>query len=156
MLSRRVLNIAGGTLLALTPLTLLGGCETKISQCNQLITIVNRVSDDLSRIQTDVKTTGQGQTAAQMAAQLDQFVASLDQSTKEMAAIGVEAPLQPFQQKLVTAYKTALNNSRALAVAVKANNQPAAQAALNALNAAGGGEAKILKEVSDYCQAPNQ
>jgi hypothetical protein len=162
MPSSRVFSLSGCILLPLTllPLTLLSGCDRKVSECNQLITIVNRISDDLSKIQTDVKTagqaTGQGQTADQMAAQLDQFVASLDKNTQEMVAIGVEPPLQPFQQKLVAAYKTALNNSRALTTAVKTKNQPAAQAALNALNAAGSGEAKTLKEVSDYCQAPSK
>jgi hypothetical protein len=132
----------------------LNGCQTKVSQCNELITIVNRVSDDLGQLQTDAKTNASMQNTDQMAAQLEKFASSLEKNTQEMASIGVEAPLKPFQQSLVTTYKTALNNSRTLAVAVKAQNQPAAQTALNALNAAGGGEAKALKAIGDYCKIP--
>jgi hypothetical protein len=149
MLLSRVLNgLLGGLITAVS----LSGCETKISQCNQLITIVNQVSDDLGKVQTDVRASGPTQNADQMAAQLEQFTASLEKNTQTMGAIGVDAPLKPFQQNLVAIYKTALNNSRTLAVAVKAKNQPAAQTALNALNAAGAGEAKALKAIGDYCQ----
>jgi hypothetical protein len=151
MLLRRVLNgLLGGLITAVG----LSGCETKISQCNQLITIVNQVSDDLSKVQTDVRASGPTQDTDQMAAQLEQFTASLEKNIQAMGAIGVDAPLKPFQQNLVATYKTALNNSRTLTAAVKAKNQPAAQTALNALNAAGGSEAKALKAIGDYCKVP--
>jgi hypothetical protein len=135
-------------------LTLLMGCETKVSQCNQLITVVNQVSEDLGRVQTDVRTGAQRQNADQMALQLEQFASRLDQQIKTMDSISVDQPLQPFKQKLVTAYKTALTNSRALAIAVKSKNPATAQAALNSLNTAAVGEAKLLKEMQTYCQAP--
>jgi DNA-binding transcriptional regulator YbjK len=128
------------------------GCETKISECNKLITIVNRTTDDLSAVQTEAKVNTQN--ADQMAAQLEQFVSKLEKNTKEMAAIGVDPQLQPFKQKLVNSYKAALKNSRDLAAAVKAKNQKAAQTALNALTNSGASDAQVLKELDTYCKAP--
>jgi hypothetical protein len=138
--------------LAALCLSSLTACETKISQCNQLITIVNRTTDDLGQIQTDANVNIQN--SVQMTAGLNQFVSKLEKNTQAMDAIGVDQALQPYKQKLVTGYKTALKNSRDLASAVKAKNQTAAQQALNALTAAGPAEAQTLKELQTYCQAP--
>jgi hypothetical protein len=135
---------------------LLTGCKSKISQCNQLITVVNQVSDDLNRIQTGIRTDAQRQNADQMAQQLEQFASRLDQQIKTMNGVNVDQSLQPFKQKLVTAYQTALSNSRALAIAVKSKNPAAAQTALNSLNNAAMGEAQLLKEMQTYCQTPAQ
>jgi DNA-binding transcriptional regulator YbjK len=128
------------------------GCETKISECNKLITIVNRTTDDLSAVQTEAKVNTQN--ADQMAAQLEQFVSNLEKNTKEMEAIGVDTNLQPFKQKLVNSYKAALKNSRDLAAAVKTKNQRSAQMALNALTNAGASDAQVLKELDTYCKVP--
>jgi hypothetical protein len=139
----------GLTILCLSSLT---ACETKISQCNQLITIVNRTTDDLAQIQTNAKVNIQN--SEQMVAGLDQFVRKLEKNTQEMDAIGVDQPLQPHKQRLVSGYKVALKNSRDLVAAVRAKNQPVAQKALNALTANGPAEAQTLKEFQAYCQAP--
>jgi hypothetical protein len=132
---------------------LLTGCGSpKIAQCNQLITIVNRTSDDLSRVQTDSKVNLQD--TAQMTIALETFVGNLTKNTQEMQTIGVEPALQPLKDRLVAAYQTALKNSQALTGAIKTKDQPGAQAALNQLSTASTTEAQLLQEVSNYCQAP--
>jgi hypothetical protein len=132
---------------------LLTSCgSSKIDQCNQLITIVNRTTDDLSTIQTNGKVNIQD--AAQMTTALEAFVGKLTKNTQEMQAIGVSEPLKPLKDRLVASYQTALKNSQALTTAIKAQDQPAAQTALNQLTSASATEAKLLQEVSNYCQAP--
>jgi hypothetical protein len=132
---------------------LLTSCgSSKIDQCNQLITIVNRTTDDLSTIQTNGKVNIQD--AAQMTTALEAFVGKLTKNTQEMQAIGVSETLKPLKDRLVASYQTALKNSQALTTAIKAQDQPAAQTALNQLTSASATEAKLLQEVSNYCQAP--
>jgi transcriptional regulator of heat shock response len=132
---------------------LLTSCgPVKISQCNQLITIINRTSDDLSSIQPSSQPNPQQ--AEQMAAQLAQFSDNLAKHIQEIQAIEVDRSLQPLKDQLVASYQTALKNSKDLTVAVKAQNQPAAQAALKRLTSASDTEAKTLKEITNYCQAP--
>ncbi len=131
---------------------LLSSCgSSKISQCNQLITIINRTSDDLSSIQ--VSGQARPEQADQMAAQLDQFGGNLEKHIQEMQAIGVDESLQPLKDQLVSSYQTALKNSKALTEAVKTQNQPAAQTALKQLTTASDTETKVLQEISNYCQA---
>jgi hypothetical protein len=139
-----------GSILAIGLLTSCG--SPKIGQCNQLITIVNRTTDDLSRMQTNGKANLQD--TAQMTTELESFVGNLSKNTQEMQSIGVEPQLQPLKDRLVASYQTALKNSQALTEAIKTKNQPAAQAALNQLTAASDSEAKLLQEVTNYCQAP--
>jgi hypothetical protein len=143
----------GFTLGSIFTIGLLAGCGSpKIGQCNQLITIVNRTTDDLSRMQTNGKANLQD--TAQMTQELESFVGNLTKNTQEMQSIGVEPRLQPLKDRLVASYQTALKNSQALTAAIKTKNQPAAQAALNQLTAASDSEAKLLQEVTNYCQAP--
>jgi hypothetical protein len=139
-----------GTSLTIGLLTSCG--SSKIEQCNQLITIVNRTTDDLSTIQTNGKVNIQD--AAQMSTELEVFVGKLTKNTQEMQAIGVSEPLKPLKDQLVAAYQTALKNSQALTTAIKTKDQPAAQTALNQLTSASATEAQLLQAVSNYCQAP--
>ncbi len=153
-LSRYFEPIRWGLLYGLTAMTigLLSSCgSSKISQCNQLITIINRTSDDLSSIQ--VSGQARPEQADQMAAQLDQFGGNLEKHIQEMQAIGVDESLQPLKDQLVGSYQTALKNSKALTEAVKTQNQPAAQTALKQLTMASDTETKVLQEISSYCQA---
>lgn len=150
------LNSAGrlgrmiGTALAIGLLTSCG--SSKINQCNQLITIVNRTSDDLSTIQTNGKVNLQD--TAQMTTELETFVSKLTKNTEEMQSIGVEAAFQPLKDRLVASYQTALKNSKTLTTAIKTKDQPTAQTALNQLSNASASEAQLLQEVRNYCQAP--
>jgi ABC-type transporter Mla subunit MlaD len=139
-----------GTALAIGLLT---SCSSsKVSQCNQLITIVNRTSDDLSTIQTNGKVNLQD--TAQMTTELETFVSKLTKNTEEMQSIGVEAAFQPLKDRLVASYQTALKNSKTLTTAIKTKDQPTAQTALNQLSSASASEAQLLQEVRNYCQAP--
>jgi aspartate ammonia-lyase len=142
--------ICVGGLLSIGILTSCG--SPKISQCNQLITIVNRTSDDLSTIQNSGKASLQD--TAQMTQELETFVSKLTKNTQEMQAIGVESRLQPLKDRLVASYQTALQNSQTLTTAIKTKDQPTAQTALNQLSNASASEAQLLQEVSNYCQAP--
>ncbi|MBE9028638.1 hypothetical protein IQ266_02555 [filamentous cyanobacterium LEGE 11480] len=150
---RRLQGFAWG--LVAISIGLLTSCNSspKIAQCNQLITIINRTSDDLSLIQAGG--TVNIQEAAQMANNLEKFVTNLEQNIKEMQTIGVDPALKPLKDQLVTSYQTALKNSKALTTSIKTKNQPAAQTALNQLTAASTDEAKLLKAISNYCQAPD-
>ncbi len=139
-----------GTALAIGLLTSCG--SSKINQCNQLITIVNRTSDDLSTIQTNGKVNLQD--TAQMTTELETFVSKLTKNTEEMQSIGVEAAFQPLKDRLVASYQTALKNSKTLTTAIKTKDQPTAQTALNQLSNASASEAQLLQEVRNYCQAP--
>jgi hypothetical protein len=139
-----------GSLLAIGLLTSCG--SSKVSQCNELITIVNRTSDDLSTIQTNGKVNLQD--TAQMTTELETFVSKLTKNTEEMQSIGVEAAFQPLKDRLVTSYQTALKNSKTLTTAIKTKDQPTAQTALNQLSSASASEAQLLQEVRNYCQAP--
>ncbi len=139
-----------GSLLSIGLLTSCG--SSKISQCNQLITIVNRTSDDLSTIQTNGKVNLQD--TAQMTTELETFVGKLTKNTEEMQSIGVESALKPLKDRLVGSYQTALKNSKTLTTAIKTKDQPTAQAALNQLSSASASEAQLLQEVRNYCQAP--
>jgi hypothetical protein len=132
---------------------LLSSCgSSKISQCNELITIVNRTSDDLSTIQTNGKVNLQD--TAQMTTELETFVGKLTKNTEEMQSIGVSESLKPLKDRLVASYQTALKNSKTLTTAIKTKDQPAAQTALNQLSSASASEAQLLQEVRNYCQAP--
>ncbi len=142
--------ILTGTVFAIGLLSSCG--SSKINECNQLITIVNRTTEDLSTIQTNGKVTMQD--TAQMTTALETFVNKLTKNTQEMQAIGVSEPLKPLKDRLVASYQTALKNSQALTSAIKTKNQPAAQAALNQLTSASATEAQLLQAVSNYCQAP--
>jgi hypothetical protein len=150
------LNSAGrlgrmiGTALAIGLLTSCG--SSKVSQCNQLIMIVNRTSDDLSTIQTNGKVNLQD--TAQMTTELETFVSKLTKNTEEMQSIGVSDGLKPLKDRLVASYQTALNNSKTLTTAIKTKDQPTAQTALNQLSNASASEAQLLQEVRNYCQAP--
>jgi ABC-type transporter Mla subunit MlaD len=139
-----------GSLLSIGLLTSCG--SSKVSQCNQLITIVNRTSDDLSTIQTNGKVNLQD--TAQMTTELETFVGKLTKNTEEMQSIGVSEPLKPLKDRLVGSYQTALKNSKALTTAIKTKDQPTAQTALNQLSSASASEAQLLQEVRNYCQAP--
>jgi hypothetical protein len=135
------LNPSAGTLALLTALSFTTlGCNTKVSQCENLLSIANRVK-------TDMQTVGKTQ-------DLGQVSASLEGHIKIAQALELkDKKLTGFRQRMVTLYSKIAGSSRTFVAAQKKNNQAGTASAVAAIAATDAQYSTLLAELNGYCGA---
>jgi hypothetical protein len=122
--------------------------ESKVSQCNKLITVVNKAAND-------ARSLGQS-SGADKTAQLDKFsqlADKLDGYTNELNAIDLkDETLKGLRTQFIKMYRGTGASSRELVTAVKAKNSKAANTAVQALQVATAQEPKLVSDANKYCQ----
>jgi hypothetical protein len=141
--SRRSCAVAAAAF-SLTVLTT--GCETKVAQCNQLIKVANDAT-------TELKATGQEQTADQVA-QMTKFATTLDKYAKDVSAVELkDEKLLGFKQRLADLYKTSGTASRDLVTAAGKKDAAGLKSNLAKLMEGSTQETAIVTELNSYCGA---
>lgn len=142
--SASVLAIAGLGLIAT-------GCgPSKVSQCNELIGVINTAV-------TEVQAVTQSPEAATNPDALNQIADTADRAVEQMQAVQLkDETLIGYQQSFIKMYQDTSAASRAIYDASQNQNLEAAQAALGQLQAATAPEPGLVNDVNSYCggQAP--
>ena len=141
--SRRSCAVAAAAF-SLTVLTT--GCETKVSQCNKLITVANAAT-------TELKAMGQEESADKVA-QMTKFATTLDKYAKDVSTVELkDEKLLGFKQRLADLYKTSGDASRSLVEAANKKDEAGLKSSLQKLMAGSTQETTIVGELNGYCSA---
>ncbi|MDX2100869.1 MAG: hypothetical protein SFW36_24075 [Leptolyngbyaceae cyanobacterium bins.59] len=132
--------------------TVIGGLatacgESKVSQCNKLSAVVNKVAKEAQALSKANKPDDQFAQLSKAADSLDGYAAELQQVQLK------DETLKGYQTRFVAIYTDTSKASRSLVDAFKKRDQKAGNAALNSLQEVASREDPLLKEVNTYCGA---
>jgi hypothetical protein len=124
----------------------LSGCgETKVSRCNNLVSVANRTTQD---IQTLPGQTLQPKERFAKAAEI------LDRASRDVGALKIQdATIQKLQTQLVEIYSRDRKNNQILATS---NNAKEIRQALQQIQQNDVLQKNIVKAANTYCQAPEK
>jgi hypothetical protein len=132
--------------IAILGLTLAACGESKVAQCNRLISVANEAVTAVQDV-----TTGASPDDPEA---LNTIADTADQAVVNMQALEFEdEQLQSYQGRFVSMYQETSRASRAIYAAVNALDNEAAQQALTDLQTATGQETALVDEVNTYCSA---
>ena len=118
--------------------------QTKISQCNQIIKIVNEAVTSARQI------TNRGQTSD--VASMLRAANAMDASAARMSRLSItDQTLKGYQARFIRMYKQTSQSTRNFVTAFNRRNRPAAESALRALEAATAPEKQIVAGINNYC-----
>ncbi len=146
----KIFRDAYGLMAGVFGLTLLiTACNTKISQCNDLIEVANAATTQITSI------------ANQGSEGLDARIEELQRLSDELGRYAIEIrdvsleddTLQNLQQRLGQVYSESSMASRGIVEGSQAGNIPAMRTSLNQLSEASRRESQIVSEINGYCQA---
>jgi hypothetical protein len=146
--SRR--SIALLSTVVLTSFSLVSCGESKVSQCNKLISLANQATDEIKGLQQG----GEDSTDAKKQ-QLEKIANSLDTYTKKAEGLSLQdEKLKDFQKQLTALYQQTRDNSRSLLEAVNKKDGKATNTALSKLIQGGATEQSLIRDVNTFC-SPN-
>lgn len=130
-----------------TGLSLLAaGCDTKVSQCNNLIKVANAATQEMQSLSQS-----KGPNRIE---QMNQMADSLDKYAKEVQGLDIQdEKLKGFQQRLGDLYSGTRDASRELVAAANKKDVEAAKRSLQKMMTASQSEGTLVKDINDYCQA---
>lgn len=139
---RRISTIA---MLSVLSLVAAGCSQSKVSQCRELIDVINTAVTDLQTVTQSPEASNDPESLVKIAEAADRAVGSMQ--TVELK----DEELQAFQQRFITMYTETGAASRAIYDAVNSQNPEAAQQAVGQLEAATNEEEPLVNEVNTYC-----
>lgn len=130
-------------------ITLVGCGPSKVAQCNKLIDVTNKATNELASLNQN-----KASNAAQATQQLDKMAGSLDKYATDMQGIELkDNKLQEYRTRFVTLYKDTATSSRQLVTAIQGKNPKAADGVLQKMDSGAKQEQTLVKEVNEYCGA---
>jgi len=123
--------------------------DSPISQCNQLVTIVNKATKEAQEIDR-MSQASQGDKTNELKKMTDRF----QQFAKEIDGIKLENPeIKNFQKQFVDLYNQTSQSSQNLRDAIAKKNKSQVDNNLKAFGEISTLEAKLVEEVNRYCGA---
>lgn len=122
------------------------GCgESKVAQCNKIITVTNK----LVKINQEEGKNAQTKKDAQS---FNQFATKLDEVTKELKAVEVQdEKLKVFQIGFVAVYEDLSRNLKDAAVAIEKQSPQAINGISIKKRKNSGDSSSLVKEMNNYC-----
>jgi hypothetical protein len=121
------------------------GNQTKVAQCNRIIEIANEAV-------RDTKNMTSGEQASSVEAVL-RVANAMDSAAAQLDNTSITDPrLQTFKSRFIRMYRQTSRAARNFATAFNNNNRPAAESALQALQAATSPEKQLVADINNYCQ----
>lgn len=118
--------------------------NTRIYQCNEIISIANDAVTEAKDV------TQEGQTTDPQA--MLQAADAMEQAAEEMKVIAVEdEELKNYQTSFINMYQDTAEATREFVKAYEKSNRDEAEAALKNLQQATGSEEELVKGINNYC-----
>lgn len=125
--------------------------DSRISQCNQLVAIVNKAAEEARDIDK-MSQASQGDKTNELKKMTDRF----QQFAKEIDDITLENPdIKNFQKQFVSLYNQTSQSSQNLRDAIAKKNKSQVDNNLKAFGEVSTLEAKLVEEVNRYCEGVN-
>lgn len=122
--------------------------NTKVYQCNEIISIANDAVTEAKDL------TQEGQTTDPQA--MLQAADAMEQAAEEMKVIAVDdQQLQDYQTGFINMYQNTAQATREFVKAYEKSNRDEAEVALANLQEATGSEGELVKSINDYCSQTN-
>ncbi len=129
---------------------LMAACaESKVSQCNKMIAVVNKGVTELRGMAPKGKNTDP---QAQLTA-LSEMATKMEGYATELQGLKLsDEKLKTFQTNFITLYRDTSKASRDMVSAVKSNDTKAINTSLQSLQKATAPESKLVNDTNQYCQ----
>ena len=125
--------------------------DSRISQCNQLVAIVNKAAEEARDIDK-MSQASQGDKTNELKKMTERF----QQFAKEIDDIKLEDPdIKNFQKQFVSLYNQTSQSSQNLRDAIAKKNKSQVDNNLKAFGEVSTLEAKLVEEVNRYCEGVN-
>jgi len=129
-------------------LFLMSCANTKVYQCNEIISIANNAVTEAKDL------TQEGQTTDPQA--MLQAADAMEQASEEMKVIAVEdEQLRNYQTGFINMYQNTAQATREFVKAYEKSNRDEAEVALTNLQEATGSEEGLVRSINDYCSQTN-